>query len=83
LPSTGDGKMFSVIVGSGGSLCARWSNPGVEGALFDSNGQPVPGVSGANAGFLVTNLAPGTYKVALRQTDPSTPDHTSLQINQS
>jgi hypothetical protein len=83
LPSTGDGKMFSVIVGSGGSLCARWSNPGVEGALFDSNGQPVPGVSGANAGFLVTNLAPGTYKVALRHTDPSTPDHTSLQINQS
>jgi serine/threonine-protein kinase len=83
LPSTGDGKMFTVTVGSGGSLCARWSNPGVEGALFDSNGQPVPGVSGANAGFLVTNLAPGAYRVALRHTDPSTPDHTSLQINQS
>ena len=83
LPSTGDGKLFSVTVGPDGSLCARWSNPGVEGALLDSSGRTVNGVSGANAGFMVYNLPPGTYSVALRHADPSTPDHTSLQINQA
>jgi Protein kinase domain len=83
LPSTGDGKLFSVTVGPDGSLCARWSNAGVEGALLDSSGRTVNGVSGANAGFMVYNLPPGTYRVALRHADPSTPDHTSLQINQA
>ncbi|HEX6493180.1 MAG TPA: hypothetical protein VF112_06680, partial [Candidatus Dormibacteraeota bacterium] len=83
LPSTGDGKLFSVTVGPDGSLCARWSNAGVEGALLDSSGRTVNGVSGANAGFMVYNLPAGTYRVALRHVDPSTPDHTSLQINQA
>jgi hypothetical protein len=40
-------------------------------------------VSGTNAGFMVYNLPPGSYRVALRHADPSTPDHTSLQINQA
>ena len=83
LPSTGDGKLFPVTVGSDGSLCARWNNAGVEGALLDASGKTVSGVSGANLGFMVYNLPPGTYRVALRHADPSTPDHTSLQINQA
>ena len=72
-----------MTVGSDGSLCARWNNAGVEGALLDASGKTVSGVSGANLGFMVYNLPPGTYRVALRHADPSTPDHTSLQINQA
>jgi serine/threonine-protein kinase len=83
LPSTGEGRAYSVTVGSDGSLCALWNNPGVQGSLVDSAGRVVNGVSGANRGFLVSGLSPGaTYRVMLRHTDPSTPDHTQLQINQ-
>jgi serine/threonine-protein kinase len=75
-------KLISVPVGADGSLCARWSNPAVQGALLDSSGNTVGGVSGANAGFTVYGLTPGaTYRVALHYTDgPS--GLTALQINQ-
>jgi len=79
-PAPGD-KQFTVNVGQDGSLCARWSNPGVQGALLGPDGKVVNGTSGANAGFLISNLPPGTYKVALHHADTSTPDTTSLQIN--
>jgi hypothetical protein len=74
-------RLISVTVGTDGSLCARWSNAAVQGALLDSSGNTVGGVSGANAGFTVYGLTPGaTYRVALHYTDgPS--GLTSLQIN--
>jgi serine/threonine-protein kinase len=81
LPASPDTKQFTVTVGNDGSLCARWSNPGVQGALLGPDGKVVNGTSGANAGFLISNLPPGTYKVALHHADASTPDHTMLQIN--
>jgi hypothetical protein len=82
LPSTtADGKEFSVTVGKEGSLCARWSNPGVRGALLGPDGKLINGASGANAGILASNLPPGTYRISLSHADPSTPDHTTLEIN--
>ncbi|HEV7465305.1 MAG TPA: serine/threonine-protein kinase [Candidatus Dormibacteraeota bacterium] len=74
--------LIPVTVGADGSVCARWSNPGIQGALLDSGGKTVGGVSGANAGFTVYGLTPGaTYRVALHHADgPS--DRTALQINQ-
>lgn len=84
IASTAPGTPFTVTVGSDGSICARWNNPGIEGELVDSTGKTVGGVSGANAGFMVYNLTKGaTYQVVLRHTDPSTPNFTSLQINES
>jgi serine/threonine-protein kinase len=75
--------LVAVTVGSDGSLCARWNNPSVQGGLIDSSGTTVAGVSGANAGFIVSGLTPGaTYRVTLHPADRSTPAHTSLQINQ-
>ncbi len=80
----GQTKQFTVTVGPDGSICARWNNPGIEGALLNSTGKTVGGVSGANAGFMVYNLTPGaTYEVSLRHVDATTPDNFSLQINES
>jgi serine/threonine protein kinase len=80
-PGTGTGgRDFMVTVGTDGNLCAHWTNPGIQGELIGPNG-PVPATSGANAGFIASHLTPGTYRVSLRHADPSTPDHTALQIN--
>jgi hypothetical protein len=76
--------LVAVTVGSDGSLCARWNNPGVQGGLIDSSGATVAGVSGANAGFIVTGLTPGTtYRVTLHPADRSTAARTALQVNQA
>jgi serine/threonine-protein kinase len=75
--------LIAITVGNDGSLCARWSNPGVQGGLIDSSGATVDGVSGANAGFIVSGLTPGaTYRVTLHPADRSTTVRTALQINQ-
>src|SRR5207302_2210829 len=66
LPSTGDGKLFPVTVGSDGSLCARWNNAGVEGALLDPRGRPRTGAGAPTPGFRATNLPPGTPGFGLR-----------------
>jgi serine/threonine protein kinase len=82
IPATVD-TLIAVTVGNDGSLCARWSNPGVQGGLIDSSGATVDGVSGANAGFIVSGLTPGaTYKVSLHPADRSTATRTALQINE-
>ncbi|MEA2671247.1 MAG: hypothetical protein QOG45_1467 [Chloroflexota bacterium] len=76
--------LVAVTVGSDGSLCARWNNPGVQGGLIDSSGATVAGVSGANAGFIVSGLTPGaTYRVTLHPADRSTAARTALQVNQA
>jgi hypothetical protein len=79
-PATG--KEYIVTVGAGGNVCARWSNPGVQGVLLDDQGRVVPGTNGGGVGFLVSGLTAGKqYRVVLRHVDTSTSDRTALQIN--
>ncbi|HEY2703647.1 MAG TPA: helix-turn-helix transcriptional regulator [Candidatus Dormibacteraeota bacterium] len=68
---------LTVQVGSGGTLCAHWNNPGIEGTLTGPDGRSRV-VHGDT--WMVLSAGPGRYTLQLRRVDPSRPDHALLQL---
>jgi transcriptional regulator with XRE-family HTH domain len=71
------GWVYRLTVRPGGSLCASWDNPEVEGALLG------PGLMQASTGdgtLTGTNLPGGTYTLALRPRAGARSDHAHVRI---
>jgi transcriptional regulator with XRE-family HTH domain len=71
------GWVYRLAVRPGGSLCASWDSPEVEGALLG------PGLMQASTGhgtLTGTDLPGGTYTLALRPRAGARSDHTHVRI---
>jgi transcriptional regulator with XRE-family HTH domain len=71
------GWVYRLTVRPGGSLCASWDSPDVEGALL---GPGLMQASGGNGMLTGTNLPGGTYTLALRPRAGARSDHTHVRI---
>jgi transcriptional regulator with XRE-family HTH domain len=71
------GWVYRFTVRPGGSLCANWDSPEVEGGLF---GPGIMQVSRGNGTLTGTNLPGGTYTLALRPRAGARSDHTHVRI---
>jgi transcriptional regulator with XRE-family HTH domain len=71
------GWVYRLTVRPGGSLCASWDSPEVEGALV---GPGLMRASGGNGTLTGSNLPGGTYTLALRPRPGARSDHTHVRI---
>lgn len=71
------GWVYRLTVRPGGSLCASWDSPDVEGALL---GPGLMQASPGNGTLTGTNLPGGTYTLALRPRSGARSDHTHVRI---
>ncbi|HEV7465635.1 MAG TPA: helix-turn-helix transcriptional regulator [Candidatus Dormibacteraeota bacterium] len=71
------GWVYRLTVRPGGSVCASWDSPEVEGALL---GPGLMQASTGNGTLTGTNLPGGTYTLALRPRAGARSDHTHVRI---